>query len=618
MKSFILFFTILLACGNFSFAQDNVNSRNTATERAPNLSGINDNSGNNNLQAWGGRWFGQNAAATSFFTKGFLNATGSHTNFSSGTTSLYGAMEFNNAGVLYCIAVAASSPLQSLDTSTGVLTNLGTITGLGTEQVLGMAFNPVNNTMYLTTTIAGSDKLYTLDLTTRAATLVGSPGQNFFDIAINSTGQAYGVTISDNLYSIDLSTGLATLIGPIGFDANFIQGIGFDRQTDTLWYAAYNNTVQRGELRTVNLTTGATTLIAPFNPLAEVCGFAIPFTSAPPPPVGNTLVLVHDTLAVSTTQRKADRDTLNKYLSGYLSNYTMVGFDTNTVLPDLTNYTTIILQETGFDAAALRYLGAGARNQVKNWLASGTTSNKKSLISIGADQGWNYSRNLSPAQDLVFAETYGKFIYRVDNAPGATSPSVTGVTIDIGNVRNLTSTPPGGSYWPDGCSMVAGGSSVFYKYQNRSALDTLGGIGNVQPGYVVATIFQDPRYYLGGFGEVLKAVVGWVRANGGVITGVNNNVTSVINTPFDYNLSQNYPNPFNPSTKINFSIPKAGVVSLIVYDILGKEVIQLVNEFKAAGKHEINFNASNLSSGTYFYRIEAGEFKSTKKMSLLK
>ncbi|HAY33500.1 MAG TPA: hypothetical protein DCY06_05135 [Bacteroidetes bacterium] len=166
--------------------------------------------------------------------------------------------------------------------------------------------------------------------------------------------------------------------------------------------------------------------------------------------------------------------------------------------------------------------------------------------------------------------------------------------------------------------MVAGGSSVFYKYQNRSALDTLGGIGNVQPGYVVATIFQDPRYYLGGFGEVLKAVVGWVRANGGVITGVNNNVTSVINTPFDYNLSQNYPNPFNPSTKINFSIPKAGVVSLIVYDILGKEVIQLVNEFKAAGKHEINFNASNLSSGTYFYRIEAGEFKSTKKMSLLK
>ncbi|MBK8981205.1 MAG: T9SS type A sorting domain-containing protein [Ignavibacteria bacterium] len=182
----------------------------------------------------------------------------------------------------------------------------------------------------------------------------------------------------------------------------------------------------------------------------------------------------------------------------------------------------------------------------------------------------------------------------------------------------MTTTPAGSGYYPDGCSVVPGGSSVLYRYTNHTALDTVAAIGNVQTGYNMASVFQDPRYFLGGFGEVMKAVVGWVNTNGGTITGINNNVTSIINTPLDYNLSQNYPNPFNPSTKINFSIPKAGIVSLIVYDILGKEVIQLVNEFKTAGNHAINFNASNLSSGTYFYRIEAGEFKATKKMSLLK
>ena len=608
---------MLIAFGNISFAQDMVNSKNTATERAPNLRGINDNSGNINIQAWGGRWFGQNAAATSFFAKGFLNATGSHTNFSPGTTSLYGAMEFNNTGTLYCIAVAAASPLQSLDTATGVLTNLGAITGLGAEQVLGMAFNSVNNTMYLTTTVAGSDKLYTLDLTTRVATLVGSPGQNFFDIAINSTGMAYGVSIADNLYSIDLTTGLATLIGPIGFDANFIQGIGFDRQTDTLWYAAYNNTVMRGELRTVNLTTGGTTLIAPFNPLAEVCGFAIPFSAPPPPIGGNTLVLVHDSTLADTPKRKADRDTLNVYLRSLISNFVVKQFDTTTTFDSLSNYNTIIIVETSFDAAAVRYLGAGARAQVKAWLNSGTASAKKSLVMIGGDLAYNYSRSGSGGRDLEFAETFGKYIFKVDNGQ-STNPSTQGISIDIGNNRPMTTSPAGAGYWPDGCSIVPGGSSVLYRYTNHTALDTVAAIGNVQTGYNMASVFQDPRYFLGGYGEVMKAVVGWVRTNGGTITGVNNNVTSVINTPLDYNLSQNYPNPFNPSTKINFSIPKAGVVSLIVYDILGKEVIQLVDEFKAAGNHAINFNASSLSSGTYFYRIEAGEFKATKKMSLLK
>jgi hypothetical protein len=88
--------------------------------------------------------------------------------------------------------------------------------------------------------------------------------------------------------------------------------------------------------------------------------------------------------------------------------------------------------------------------------------------------------------------------------------------------------------------------------------------------------------------------------------------------PDSYSLSQNYPNPFNPVTKINFAIPKAGMVTIKLYDILGREVSRLVNEFKAAGEYTIDFNADRLSSGVYFYRMETSGFSDIKKMMLLK
>ncbi|MCS7053567.1 MAG: T9SS type A sorting domain-containing protein [Ignavibacterium sp.] len=85
-----------------------------------------------------------------------------------------------------------------------------------------------------------------------------------------------------------------------------------------------------------------------------------------------------------------------------------------------------------------------------------------------------------------------------------------------------------------------------------------------------------------------------------------------------FELSQNYPNPFNPSTTINFSIAERSNVSLKVYDMLGKEVATLVDEVKEAGQHTVNFNASNLASGIYVYKLVAGNFTASKKMVLMK
>ncbi|KAF0150993.1 MAG: 5'-nucleotidase [Ignavibacteria bacterium] len=88
--------------------------------------------------------------------------------------------------------------------------------------------------------------------------------------------------------------------------------------------------------------------------------------------------------------------------------------------------------------------------------------------------------------------------------------------------------------------------------------------------------------------------------------------------PVKYSLEQNYPNPFNPATQIKYSILNAGNVSLKVYDVLGREVADLVNKHQDAGYYTVNFNASALSSGIYFYRIESGSFVSVKKMMLVK
>jgi len=88
--------------------------------------------------------------------------------------------------------------------------------------------------------------------------------------------------------------------------------------------------------------------------------------------------------------------------------------------------------------------------------------------------------------------------------------------------------------------------------------------------------------------------------------------------PQSYSLAQNYPNPFNPVTKINFAIPKQGFVTLKVYDMLGREVTKLVNEVKQAGTYSVDFDATRLSSGVYFYKLEAGGFVDTKRMVLIK
>ena len=89
-------------------------------------------------------------------------------------------------------------------------------------------------------------------------------------------------------------------------------------------------------------------------------------------------------------------------------------------------------------------------------------------------------------------------------------------------------------------------------------------------------------------------------------------------TIHEYALNSNYPNPFNPATTISYQLPKEGMVNLVVYNSLGQEVSRLINKHQTSGKYSVQFNASNLPSGVYIYKLQAGEFSSTKKMILTK
>ena len=95
-------------------------------------------------------------------------------------------------------------------------------------------------------------------------------------------------------------------------------------------------------------------------------------------------------------------------------------------------------------------------------------------------------------------------------------------------------------------------------------------------------------------------------------------VSVEISRPVEFSLEQNYPNPFNPSTTIQFSIPSEGVIKLTVLNIIGEEIETLVNEYKTEGTHQVIFNAENIPSGIYFYKLDSGSFTQTRKMILIK
>jgi DNA-binding beta-propeller fold protein YncE len=187
-------------------------------------------------------------------------------------------------GYIYVADIANN--LYQLDPVTGaVLSTIPITAPPGGETYSGFALDPTSGLLYASSTNVGTSSLHTVDVTTGVATLVGSITGSACNIAIaiDGSGQMYGYDIcTDDFWAIDKSTGVGTMIGPIGFDANFGQGMAWDPFTDQIYLAAFNNGTFRPELRVADRATGNTVLAGPLGAidpggLVQLPWLGIPF-----------------------------------------------------------------------------------------------------------------------------------------------------------------------------------------------------------------------------------------------------------------------------------------------------------------------------------------------------
>jgi len=252
-----------------------------------------------------------------------------------------------------------------------------------------------------------------------------------------------------------------------------------------------------------------------------------------------------------------------------------------------------------------------------------TTASAISNFYTGLFADWDIGANgdLNKA-DWDAANQMG-YIWRTDNNPG----TYVGVSL-------LSSNNP--AYWAiDNDNTVAGNPwGIYDGFTDQEKFTSLSsGIGRTQAGVTagrdVANVVGSGPYNIPANGEITVSFaliagdnLNDLKTNAIAAKNKYNLLLSVVNynseIPDSYSLSQNYPNPFNPATKINFALPSSGFTSLKIYDISGKEISNLLNSNIQAGTYEVLFDASDFSSGAYFYKLESNGYIETKKMFLIK
>ncbi len=597
------------------------------------------------------RGFSYNSTSLTASTliKYFLSTPGSATNIGSAQPYFLGSGDQcgpTGSQVIYVIQQLSPYSLYSVDTTTGALTDLGTITGINPAHssggITGLCWDATSNTAYVSSTSITESELYTFNLSTRVATPVGSAITNapgIIALACNPGGTIFGIDlVNDNLWKFNKSNGTATLVGPLGMDANYGQDADFDPRDGILYWAAIG-TSNTANLRTVDTTTGASTQIGLFTGQNQVLATTIPAVSGPPPQ--------HDYAAGPFLGLQIS------YPIGTASNIrariTNVGQSNETSVP-----IKFFVDGAQVGSSINLSLNAGQNDSVSfAWTPSaGGTHNVRIIAALSTDN--NRGNDTVSANVLVLAGTA--------YVGGATTVCRNGLNITIpDNTSIFDSLQVTIPTWAFGIADVnAKIDTVFHTWDSDLSytlshgatsvgiITNVGGsgdnfIGTILNDSATTPIASGVAPFTGSFipSSPLAAFNGiGANPNGGWHLEIHDGAAGdtgilkawcvtisyytyvggigTITVPNYFALGQNYPNPFNPSTKIQYAIPRSANVSLIVYDILGRQVATLVNEFKNAGIYTLDFNASSLASGVYFYKIQAGTFSDTKKMLLVK
>ena len=419
-------------------------------------------------------------------------------------------------------------------------------------------------------------QLWSIDTVTGTHTLVfnmtGVPQTNFTGMVWDGTTM-YGVSTSitqSQIFTINMTTGVCTPLGTASATcAGAISLLGRPGAN----YSLFSTDIVADNLYKWNKTTGAVTLVGP---LGQNINFGQ--DGGVDPNDGTFYAMCYTT---GPELRKIDTTTgaLGPVLCTYLAQATGMA-PKGASGPAPGPQTTIC--RTGINVPILDH--ATAVDSVQVVLGSGCVITDVNVRITNVTHTWD--------SDLSFYLRKGTLGAKIINKVGGSGDNF------VNTVLNDSATTP-----------IASGTAPF--------------TGNFIPSAPLA-----PFNFGAGLGDGYwkLAITDTATGDTGVLTGWCLIISytcpvggiQTVEIPNFYSLSQNYPNPFNPSTSIKFTMPKGDNVKLVVFDILGREVKTLVNEFKSSGSYEVNFDASTLSSGVYFYRLEAGEFTDTKRMLLVK
>jgi hypothetical protein len=331
--------------------------------------------------------------------------------------------------------------------------------------------------------------------------------------------------------------------------------------------------------------------------------------------VGEVAIVLDTTVA----NMRISRDTLINYLSAQNRTFDVVhrGSQTGTVTVNVLGYNTVVLLGEGTNVGS-----PNTRQAIKDYLNAGTTTRKSKVIVFAEDFGWQFDRTGSGSLDTALTRDFFGVQYLADRPAGI----VTGIG-NAGNERVINlgfgiADSVAGT-WPDVFRIVRPDAVPLYRFQRyTSDADSVSSVGRATSTYNTAVFGFDLRRIRGAFDSPAGATA---RALQSAFFFVDNGTplsasepSASVSRPKEFKLEQNYPNPFNPTTTIQFAVPSVSDVKLEVFNILGQKVASLVNRRMEAGVHTVNFNAANLSSGVYFYRLQAGNFVQTKKMMLVK
>lgn len=288
-------------------------------------------------------------------------------------------------------------------------------------------------------------------------------------------------------------------------------------------------------------------------------------------------------------------------------------------LINLNNYD-IICWILGTESTVDETFSLSEQNYVSSYLQNGGA-----LFVSGSEIAWdldykgsttdkNFFWNFLKAEYVADApNNQSNTFYTAEGIAGSVFDGITNINFDNGTHGTYNVS------WPDVINGKNGGVNSL-KYSNLSSLNSAGIVykglfpggttngGLVYFGFPFESIYPESKSF-----EVMNKVLGFLSD----LTDVSDNINQ---TPREYILYQNYPNPFNPSTKISWQMPESGYVTIAIYDILGREIETIINDYYEAGNHSTvyNINLSRLSSGAYFYQLKTNSFVDRKKMMLIK